>query len=79
MVSLADEFLVSVFSAFGVLIFRIYSILNNDVLFLFSERFKQDYEKLEALLQTLPNKTTHEVMVRLKVCVYGSKNHKHFI
>ena len=28
-----------------------------------SERFKEDYEKLEALLQTLPNKTSHEVMV----------------
>nr|XP_058941790.1 unconventional prefoldin RPB5 interactor 1-like [Pocillopora verrucosa] len=27
------------------------------------ERFKEDYEKLEALLQTLPNKTSHEVMV----------------
>lgn len=79
MVSLADEYLVSIFSAFGVLIFRIYCSMNNDVLFLFSERFKNDYEKLEALLQTLPNKTTHEVMVRLKVFFYGSKNHKLFI
>lgn len=76
MVSLADEFLVSIFSAFGVLIFRIYCRLNNDVLFLFSERFKQDYDKLEALLQTLPNKTTHEVMVRLKVFFYCSETHK---
>ena len=29
----------------------------------FSEKFKEDYGKLEALLQSLPNKTTHEVMV----------------
>ncbi|PFX32262.1 Unconventional prefoldin RPB5 interactor [Stylophora pistillata] len=27
------------------------------------ERFKEDYEKLEALLNTLPNKTSHEVMI----------------
>ena len=32
-------------------------------LFLFSEKFKQDYEKLEELLKTLPHKTSHEVMV----------------
>ena len=32
-----------------------------------SERFKEDYEKLEALLQTLPNKISHEVMVSLVV------------
>ncbi|XP_029184382.1 unconventional prefoldin RPB5 interactor 1-like isoform X3 [Acropora millepora] len=27
------------------------------------EKYKQDYEKLEELLKTLPNRTTHEVMV----------------
>ncbi|XP_015747145.1 PREDICTED: unconventional prefoldin RPB5 interactor-like isoform X2 [Acropora digitifera] len=27
------------------------------------ENYKQDYEKLEELLKTLPNRTTHEVMV----------------
>lgn len=34
----------------------------------FSENYKQDYEKLEELLKTLPNRTTHEVMVRLVSC-----------
>ena len=37
--------------------------LNAVLLFLFSEKFKQDYEKLEELLKTLPLKTSHEVMV----------------
>lgn len=35
----------------------------------FSEKYKQDYEKLEELLKTLPNRTTHEVMVRLISCL----------
>ena len=34
----------------------------------FSEKYKQDYEKLEELLKTLPNRTTHEVMVRFISC-----------
>lgn len=34
----------------------------------FSEKYKQDYEKLEELLKTLPNRTTHEVMVRFVSC-----------
>ena len=37
----------------------------------FSENYKQDYEKLEELLKTLPNRTTHEVMVRFIKLLYA--------
>lgn len=43
--------------------FLVWLCLNAVFFFLFSEKFKQDYEKLEELLKTLSLKTSHEVMV----------------